>query len=60
MNDVIVEIAGRPIKDQVAFAKALYALRPGEIAEFRIRRGDKDLKLDIPLVLAPAPQGPGN
>ncbi len=49
VGDVIVEIAGRPIPDQIAFAKVLYALRPGETVAFRLRRAGREVRVNVAL-----------
>lgn len=59
LNDIILEIANRPIKDQIAFAKTLYALKPGETVEFRLKRGLGEIRVQVALTLAPTVAGPG-
>lgn len=59
LGDVIIEIGGEPIKDQVAFAKRLYALKPGEKVQFRIRRGASEVRVDVVLGLSPSPTESG-
>ena len=59
LGDVIVAIGGDPIKDQIGFAKKLYALKPGDTVEFRMRRGTGEIRANIILGLSPSPAEPG-
>ncbi len=59
LNDIIVQIGSRPITNQIDFAKTLYALKPGDTVEFRLRRGASQVTVQVALGLAPAAAGPG-
>lgn len=59
VGDVITEIAARPIPDQIAFAKVLYALKPGETVLFKLRRLGAELKVNVALGLVSAAETGG-
>ena len=59
VGDVITEIAGRPIPDQIAFAKVLYALKPGETVVFKLRRATGEVRVNVALGLVSAAETGG-
>jgi Do/DeqQ family serine protease len=44
-GDVLLEVAGKPIKDAQAMLELIAALPPGQAAKFKIRREGKDVEL---------------
>jgi S1-C subfamily serine protease len=46
-GDVIVEIAGSPIRNQFAFAKALASREYGDRLRFKVRRGGALISIDV-------------
>ena len=48
-GDVIEDISGKPIPDQIAFAKVLYTLIPGKTVVVRIRRGAEQRLVNVSL-----------
>lgn len=48
-GDVIVEFAGKPIKDLYAYTDALYAQQPGDIVDVVVLRGTERLTLKVTL-----------
>jgi len=48
-GDVIVEFAGKPIKDLYAYTDALYAQKPGDLVDVVVLRGTERLTLKVTL-----------
>ena len=44
-GDVLLSVAGKPVKDAQSMLELIAGLPPGEAAKFRIRREGKDLEL---------------
>jgi hypothetical protein len=48
-GDVIVEFAGKPIKDLYAYTDALYAQKPGDVVDVVVLRGTERLTMKVTL-----------
>jgi S1-C subfamily serine protease len=48
-GDIIVEFAGKPIKDLYAYTDALYAQKPGDTVDVVVLRGTERLTLKVTL-----------
>ncbi|HKD99592.1 MAG TPA: PDZ domain-containing protein, partial [Planctomycetota bacterium] len=49
-GDVIVEVDGKPVADERAYAKAILPLAAGQTVPMRVRRGKKDRELRLELL----------
>ncbi len=48
-GDVIVEFAGKPVKDLYAYTDALYAQKPGDIVDIVVLRGNERVTVKVTL-----------
>ncbi|MDQ3242308.1 MAG: PDZ domain-containing protein, partial [Gemmatimonadota bacterium] len=48
-GDVIVEFAGKPVKDLFSYSDALYAQKPGDVVKIAVLRDGKRVELSVTL-----------
>ncbi len=46
-GDIILEVCGKPVENNTQMRALTFFVRPGEVAKFKVLRGDKTLRLDI-------------
>ena len=57
VNDTILSVAGEVVRDGEMLLKVLQGLKPGDVIEVRIRRGDRELGLKAKLGKRPPDRG---
>jgi S1-C subfamily serine protease len=56
-GDVVLRIAGQPVRDEAQLLKAVAALKPNSRVTVTVQRADRTLDIDVAVGQRPAPQG---
>lgn len=60
VDDIIIEVAGKPVDSRNTLLDVLYPLKPGDGLKLRVRRGDEKLDFDVRLGRRPSNLRPRN